>query len=79
MHTPARTQRQTQINSTIMDAYDFLKLVKEMRETQIMYFAKKEKKDLLKAKALERKVDSLIIDVMRSLKEPPTIQTQFDF
>lgn len=79
MHTPARTQRQTQINSTIMDAYDFLKLVKEMRETQIMYFAKREKKDFLKAKALERKVDSLIIDVMRSLKEPPTIQTQFDF
>jgi len=62
-----------------MDTYEFLKLVREMRETQIMYFAKRDKKDFLKAKALERKVDSLIVDVMRSLKEPPTIQAQFDF
>ena len=62
-----------------MDTYEFLKLVREMRETQIMYFAKRDKKDFLKAKALERKVDSLIVDVMRSLKEPPTIQTQFNF
>ena len=62
-----------------MNTYEFLKLVKEMRETQIMYFAKRDKKDFLKAKALERKVDSLIVDVMRSLKEPQTIQTQFDF
>lgn len=63
----------------VMDTYEFLKLVKEMRETQIMYFAKRDKKDFLKAKALERKVDLLIVDVMRSLKEPPTIQTQFEF
>lgn len=62
-----------------MDTYDFLKLVKEMRETQIMYFAKRDKKDFIKAKALERKIDSLIVDVMRSLKEKQTIQTQFDF
>lgn len=62
-----------------MDTYEFLKLVKEMRETQIMYFAKRNKKDFLKAKALERKVDLLIVDVIRSLKNPPTIQTQFDF
>lgn len=62
-----------------MDTYDFLKLVKEMRETQIMYFAKRDKKFFIKAKALERKVDSLIVDVMRSLKEKQTIQTQFDF
>ena len=62
-----------------MDTYEFLKLVREMRETQIMYFAKRDKRDFLKAKALERKVDSLIVDVMRSLKEPPTIQTQFNF
>ena len=62
-----------------MDTYEFLKLVKEMRDTQKMYFAKRDKKDFLKAKALERKVDLLIVDVMRSLKEPPTIQTQFDF
>lgn len=62
-----------------MDTYDFLKLVKEMRDTQKMYFAQRNRADFLKAKALEKKVDSLIVDVMRSLREPPTIQTQFDF
>lgn len=62
-----------------MNTYDFLKLVKEMRDTQKMYFAQRNRDDFLKAKALEKKVDSLIIDVMRSLREPPTIQTQFDF
>lgn len=62
-----------------MDTYNFLKLVKEMRDTQKMYFAQRNRADFLKAKALEKKVDSLIIDVMRSLREPPTIQTQFDF
>lgn len=62
-----------------MNTYEFLKLVKEMRDTQKMYFAKRNRADFLKAKALEKKVDSLIIDVMRSLREPPTIQTQFNF
>ena len=67
------------IKYDVMDTYNFLKLVKEMRETQKMYFAQRNRVDFLKAKALEKKVDSLIIDVMRSLREPPTIQTQFDF
>lgn len=67
------------IKYDVMDTYDFLKLVKEMRDTQKMYFAQRNRADFLKAKALEKKVDSLIIDVMRNLREPPTIQTQFDF
>lgn len=67
------------IKYDVMDTYNFLKLVKEMRETQKMYFAQRNRADFLKAKALEKKVDSLIVDVMRSLREPPTIQTQFDF
>lgn len=79
MHTPARTRKQTLIYSDVMNTYEFLKLVKEMRDTQKMYFAQRNRADFLKAKALEKKVDSLIIDVMRSLREPPTIQTQFDF
>lgn len=62
-----------------MNTYEFLKLVKEMRDTQKMYFAQRNRADFLKAKALEKKVDSLIVDVMRNLREPPTIQTQFDF
>ena len=79
MHTPARTHKQTQIYSDVMDTYNFLKLVKEMRNTQKLYFAQGNLADLLKAKALEKKVDSLIVDVMRNLREPPIIQTQFDF
>lgn len=67
------------IKYDVMNAYDFLKLVKEMRETQKMYFTQRNRADFLKAKALEKKVDSLIVDVMRNLREPPTIQTQFDF
>ena len=79
MHTPARTHKQTLICSNGMDTYNFLKLVKEMRDTQKMYFAQRNRADFLKAKALEKKVDSLIVDVMRNLREPLTIQTQFDF
>lgn len=67
------------IKYDVMDTYNFLKLVKEMRDTQKMYFAQRNRADFLKAKALEKKVDSLIVDVMRNLREPPTIQAQFDF
>ena len=79
MHTPARTHKQTLIYSDVMNTYEFLKLVKEMRDTQKMYFAQRNRADFLKAKALEKKVDLLIVDVMRNLREPPTIQTKFDF
>lgn len=46
----------------------FLKLVKEMRDEQRMFYATREHGHLKKAKALERRVDTIVIENFRYLQ-----------
>ena len=52
----------------------FLNLVKEMRNEQRMYFATREYNHFKKAKALEKRVDTVLIDNFRYLQFGEHIQ-----
>lgn len=54
---------------------DFKKLVNEMRKVQKQYFKSRDRKDLQKAKELEKEVDDFLLNHYR---EQTSVKTLFD-
>jgi len=60
-----------------MDTITFIRLVQEMRATQKEYFSTRSYSSLQKAKVLEKKVDTHIVEVIRELTEKTPTQLEF--